>query len=220
MLDIPEDILRRAFRCSIGGSHGTCFTVDYNNRQYIVTAQHLAREVRGSATILIQQEQRLKRCSVNLVGHCKGNVDISVLAAETQLSPQHRVSFGPSGLMLGQDVYILGYPHGIGSEAGELNHHFPIPFVKKAVMSAINHEPSVYLLDSYLTGGFSGSPVVRLPREMQDEDCSIFAVVAERLDEEHPVSHAKQNAGIAVCYDIRYAIDLIDQNPIGFNLRD
>ena len=227
-MDFPEYMLQRAFRCSFGDSQGTCFTIDYKDRQYIVTAQHLVESIDGPAKIQIWQEERWKNCPINLVGHCQGDIDISVLAAKKQLSPQHRLSLGPAKLMLGQDAYILGFPDGLGSEAGELNHKFPFPFVKKAVMSALDYEPSIYFLDSYITGGFSGSPVVCLPREMQDGDCSVVAVVSGHKFEQQPVFvgnepssfHVRQNTGIAVCYDIRYAVDLIDQNPIGFNLRD
>ena len=92
-------------------------------------------------------------------------------------------------------------------------------------MSALDHEPSIYFLDSYVTGGFSGSPVICLPREGQDRDCSILAVVSAytleapvSLGDEPSVYHVERNAGIAECYDIKYAVDLIHQNPIGFEL--
>lgn len=225
-MDIPNYILQRAFRCSFEDSQGTCFTIDYENRQYIVTAKHLVESIHDTAIIQIWQDERWKPCPVNLVGHCQGSIDISVLAAQRQHSPKHCLPLGPSNLMLGQDAYILGFPHGLGSETGELNHNFPFPFVKRAVMSALEQEPSRYFLDSYITGGFSGSPVVCFPREILDGDCSIVAVVSGHLDEVAPVFHGdqpssvKRNTGIAVCYDIRYALALIRQNPIGFNLRE
>ena len=140
--------------------------------------------------------------------------------------------------MLGQDVYVLGYPHGIGSETGELNYTRSLPFVKRAVMSAWNDAPSIYWLDSYVTDGFSGSPVISFPPEMRDSDCSVFAIVSGYRfvpdpvlvddkemsvemsvgDEPSPV-YVKQNTGIAACYDIKYALELIHHNPIGCELQ-
>ena len=217
---IPESILRRTFQCFFGGLQGTCFTADYNNRQYIVTARHNVEGITDSTTIQIMHKQGWRDYSVDLVGHHENDIDISVLAAKQKLPDMSPVRLTTTGMILGQDVHLLGFPYQLGSDLGE----FPLPLIKKGVFAG--YVEGIHLLDGYVTSGFSGGPVVFFPGEDQDKDCSICAVISGYRHEKLAVfdgderSHlrVKSNAGIVVCYDIRYAVDLIRQNPIGFNL--
>ncbi len=43
------NILNRTFHMSYGGSTGTCFTVDVDGRQYLVTARHVVQSTDGLA---------------------------------------------------------------------------------------------------------------------------------------------------------------------------
>ena len=66
-MSITTNILHRTFQFSFGKSRrGTCFTVDYDNRQYIVTARHIVEPITDSATIRIKHEKVWKDCPVNL----------------------------------------------------------------------------------------------------------------------------------------------------------
>ena len=38
---ITINVLLRVFQLKIGDSTGTCFTIDHNGRQYIITAKHV-----------------------------------------------------------------------------------------------------------------------------------------------------------------------------------
>lgn len=231
-MHITKNILQRTFQCVFFGEQGTCFTVDHDNQQYIVTAKHLAAPMREGtpATIQIMHEQDWKDCTVNLVGHCEGNIDISVLAAEMQLSPAHPLPLTSANMILGQDVYLLGFPQGLGTEVGELNQGFPIPIVKRAILSTMERSIGIYLLDGYVTRGFSGGPVAFRSFVEPDTMCSVCAVIGSYKYDIVPVYEnellqretgnvVKHNAGLAVGYDIRYAVDAIGQNPIGFNLQ-
>ena len=111
-MSVTTNILQRTFQFSFGKDGGTCFTIDYENRQYIVTARHTVKSITDSATIHIKHEKVWKPCPVNLVGHCEGKVDISVLAAGSQISRQHPLPPTTGGITLGQDVYFLGFPYG------------------------------------------------------------------------------------------------------------
>ena len=83
------NVLQRTFQLAFDGSSGTCFTVDHNDRQYIVTAKHLVQAITDSATIKIRHDDSWKDCQVNLVGHCDEPIDISVLTARLQISHTH-----------------------------------------------------------------------------------------------------------------------------------
>ena len=225
-MPVTANILQRTFHFSFGKSQGTCFTVDCNNRQYIVTAKHLVEGITDSSTIRIKHEGVWKDCLVNLVGHCKGKVDISVLAVDFQLSPAY--SLPTTGRMtLGQDVYFLGFPYGLASEIGELNRNFPLPLVKKATLSAIDSKTSPFFLDGHNNPGFSGGPVVFSPEGKPDNKLSVAAVISGyRLNMEPVYLEGERtplefvyNTGIIVAYGIKHATDLISRNPIGFNLQ-
>ena len=225
-MPITTNILYRVLRLEFEGSRGTCFTIDYENRQYIVTAQHLVKDMPDSATIRIMHQQTWKKCPVNLVGHCADEIDISVLATNIQLTPKTSLGLTRAGLIFTQDVYLLGFPLGLYSEVPQLNRDFPLPFVKKAILSAMEVGNGLYWLDGHVNKGFSGGPVVFLPSERATGIDSVFAVISgfmtEKVrvfrDETDTGSYIKANAGIVACYYIKYAIDLIRQNPIGFNL--
>ena len=227
-MSITTNILRRTFQFSFGEEQGTCFTIDYDNRQYIVTARHLVDPITDSATIRIKHEKIWKDCPVNLVGHGEGEVDISVLAAGLQISPKYPLPPNAAGLTLGQDVYFLGFPYGLASEVGELNQNFPFPFVKKATVSAMDFNPNRIFLDGHNNRGFSGGPVVFSEVGKPANQLSVAGVISGYRFGTEPVYlkgkptplEFRYNTGIILAYQIKHAVDLISQNPIGFNLED
>ena len=144
------NILQRTFRISHGGQTGTCFTVDVDDRQYLVTAKHLVESVDGSCMVQIFQDGTWKNLPAELVGHGAGSNDITVLAPVTQLSVRYPLHATTAGLTLGQDVLFLGFPYGLANELGELNNYFPVPLVKKGIVSALQFEEArVLLLDGH-----------------------------------------------------------------------
>lgn len=227
-MSITANVLQRTFQFSFGEKQGTCFTIDYDNRQYIVTARHLVAPITDSATIRIKHEEIWKDCPVNLVGHGEGEVDISVLAAGIQISPRCSLPPTVSGLALGQDVYFLGFPYGLTNEVGELNENYPLPFVKKATLSAADSDSNHLFLDGHNNRGFSGGPVVFSEAGKPANQLSVAGVVSAYRFNEEPVYFKgkptplefRDNTGIILVYKIKHAVDLISQNPTGFNLED
>ena len=225
-MSITKSVIQRTFQLSFGGSQGTCFTIDHENRQYIVTARHIVESMTVPATIRIKHKGVWKDCLVNLVGHCKGKVDISVLAVDFQLSPTY--SLPTTGRMtLGQDFYFLGFPYGLTSEVGEFNRNFPFPLIKKATLSAIDSNTNLLFLDGHNNPGFSGGPVVYSQVGEPDHELLVAGVISGYRFNMEPVYlegkrtslEFEYNTGIIVAYGIKHAINLISQNPIGFNLQ-
>ncbi len=134
---IPTKVIDRTFHIQVADSTGTCFTIDVGNKQYLVTAKHIVKDLSGICGIKIFHEKRWKNIPITVVGHCKGDIDISVLTAQLQLSPTHQLEATSARMSYGQDAYFLGFPYGMSSEVGKLNRDFPMPFVKKAIISCM-----------------------------------------------------------------------------------
>lgn len=227
-MNVTTNILQRAFQLQSENGMGTCFTIDVDNRQYLVTARHNVNTIVDCAEINIKHNKIWKILDVTLVGHCEGEIDISVLAAKRQLSPTHPINIGEDGVVLGQDLYFLGFPYGLTNEAGELNNNFPLPLVKKAIFSGMprTSDDKLFLLDGHNNPGFSGGPVIFHPQNGTPNDISILGVISGYInrmmpiyldDKESPLRFG-YNTGIIRSYSITHAIDLISQNPIGFDL--
>lgn len=95
-----------------------------------------------------------------------------------------------------------------------------IAFVKQAIVSAsrrISDSLSVWYLDGYNNPGFSGGPVVASTEKFQT--MQVVGVVFGNRSSERPLEIEKQavqdavvreNTGIIMATDIRYATQLID----------
>ena len=136
------------------------------------------------------------------------------------------------GIVLGQDVYFLGFPYSISSDIGDLNRNFPVSLIKKAILSAFGSNPSdtqVLYLDGHNNPGFSGGPVVFCnPYSIASlsNPYKVAAVISGMKYVEEPVYDSdkrthlvyRYNTGIIVAYRIQYALDLIQANPIGLEI--
>jgi len=131
------------------------------------------------------------------------------------------------GIAFGQDLYFLGFPYGLFSESGDLNNHYPFPFVKKGILSATGEgfgDPGIFFIDGHNNPGFSGGPVVFVPYGKKEFRIagvvSGFQTVGEPVyDQVGSASHFfKVNTGLMVAYNIHGALEAIKANPIGFAL--
>ncbi|MEK6977238.1 MAG: hypothetical protein AABX40_02405, partial [Candidatus Hydrothermarchaeota archaeon] len=134
------------------------------------------------------------------------------------------------GMALGQDVYFLGYPYGLSTDVGpELNADFPLPLVKKAIVSSVvfrDNRLEYLLLDGHNNPGFSGGPVYYTPPGKPQEH-RVAGVISGYRYEWEPV-YLKQkessltykyNTGIIIAVGIRIVLDIIDTNPTGYELK-
>src|SRR3990172_147859 len=153
---VTTNVIQRTFHISILNSTATCFTIEVDDRQYIITSKHVASLINTSSSLKIYHEKKWKDIDITLVGHCEGEVDISVLKTNIQLSPTYEFEPTSNGLIYGQDVFFLGFPYGMFSELGEMNRNFPLPFVKKAIVSSIvltDNKESITYLDGHNNPG-------------------------------------------------------------------
>ncbi|ODA31964.1 hypothetical protein A6X21_22105 [Planctopirus hydrillae] len=217
--------MQSTYRIACEDRSGTCFTIDVDGRQYIVTAKHVVGRTEGKIDLRVHYCQDLQELSCRIVGVTNDDVDIAVLATSMLLSPPLELTPTTSDLLLSQDVYFLGFPYGWHAEVGPLNREFPLPLVKKACVSMLDLRtggPRLMLLDGHNNPGFSGGPVVFAPINTLGATRVAGVVSGYRYDwqnvykgEEETEFRYKYNTGVIVAYSIEYAIELIRANPIG-----
>ena len=207
---------------------GTAFTIDCEEKQYLVTARHVVEGIESGESIFIVQEKRWKTIEINVVGVGEDEVDVAVLACQQQLSPTPKLE--PNNMFpYGQQVYFLGFPFGWDSGGEHINNGLPLPFAKTGIISAftIGDAPDVQkiYLDAHANEGFSGGPVVFSPLDNQKEFRVAGVVVGypKRFqpvvdDNGNTVAHAQENPGLVLAINISHVVALIDANPIGFAL--
>ncbi|MEI8174029.1 MAG: serine protease [Deltaproteobacteria bacterium] len=225
---ITNNVYHRVFQIKVGKSTGTCFTIDIEQKQYVVTARHLIQEWEPGQRMHIFHDKEWKEIEMTLVGRCGGEIDIAVLAPLFQLSPPLSLPATSGGIVWGQDVYFLGFPYGWYGDIGELNRNFPMPFVKKAILSCtymksdgVQH----FFLDGHNNLGFSGGPVVF--KELNNNEFKVASVISGYRYTHEPILAGEQevalayryNTGIIVSYGIKHAVEVISDNPIGLPIR-
>ena len=232
---ITSNVIHRTFHVRYGGGTGTAFAIDHGDKQYLVTARHVVPDITTGGTIDIFHEKQWKHIAVTVVGIGAGKRDIAVLACPIRLAPPHPFEASSAGLVYGQQVYFLGFPFGWDSGAEDINRNFPMPFVKAGVLSALTfEEPSRMYIDAHGNTGFSGGPVVFRTMTPAGGDFSVAGVVSQaprpvltpvvdKLGEPvrangAAIAYLAENQGLVLAYAIRHATDMIESNPIGFDL--
>ncbi|KRG47355.1 hypothetical protein ARC20_03225 [Stenotrophomonas panacihumi] len=224
---IPSNVFTRVLQVKVGDQTGTLFVGDVDGREYLITARHVLTDWDPERPIELWHEGHWKPLGVVVVGMTDEAEDVVVLATNVRLAPGLDLPLNANDLIWGQDVYFLGFPHGWRAEAApEVNRGFPLPFVKKAILSAVHPQGGVetYFLDGHNNPGFSGGPLVFKPpgtdRFKVAGIVTAFRYVDEPIydgDQELPFV-LRQNTGIMVATGVSSALRLINANPIGFAL--
>lgn len=222
---ITSNVISRTFQLKYVDSMATGVVIDVDKRSYLVTARHFANTINGKVEILIRHEGDWKTLTTDLVGHAQGEIDISVLAPEIVLCPPTvPLPADMGGIVYGQDAYFLGYPYGLYGDVGDLNRNFPLPFVKKAIVSCIEDDKDnvqrLYL-DGHNNPGFSGGPVVF--KGQNERNFNVAGIISGYRYDEQPIYKGnsvlpftyRDNSGIIIAYGIKHAVDIAKSNPTG-----
>ncbi len=222
---ITSNVIQRVFRLKYKASAGTCFSIDVEGKQYLVTARHVLQikdtdgkvidEFKtGEAVELLQDNKWISQLGT-LVGH-SDTADVSVFTIPTNI-PAHPLPATMEGFTYGQELYFLGFPYGLKSDVGTLNRNFPLPFVKKGILSAMffNDPGKFFFIDGHNNPGFSGGPVVF--KEVNTNEFKVAGIIhgyqpeyEEKGGNLVPIQNT--NSGIIKAYSINNAIDIISQN--------
>lgn len=233
---VTTNVIFRTFQIAWGDMSGTAFAIDLSGKQYLVTAFHVVKGIQSGDIIKIFHEKEWKSLPIKVVG-LKKEIDVAVLACSSELVPSSFLLI-PSAkrLILGQQVFFLGYPFGWRGGGKEVNSGFPVPMVKAGVVSALNYgDTHLYLLDAHGNKGFSGGPVVFTPFGRAENELHVAGFISHYplplweplVNREgkpvtdstgEPIGYIRENPGIVAVVPIRHVVELIDTNPIGLPL--
>ena len=233
---ITTNVIQRTFHIRCGKRSGTAFAIDRGGKQYLATALHVVEGINSGDEIAIFRDKQWKKSLVDVVGLGQNDVDVAVLSCPIRLAPPHPMEAHSAGLIYGQSIYFLGFPFGWDGGAEYINRDFPVPFVKAGIVSAVvPGNPTRIYIDGHGNKGFSGGPVLFAPNGQPQNQLQVAGIVANyptplkapivdksgtpiMNDHNEPVAFFQENPGFVVAMDIRHATDLIDANPVGFQL--
>jgi hypothetical protein len=220
---ITSNVIHRVFRIKCAGERGSAFAIDLDKYQFLVTAKHVVASVTANPQLKVFSKWKWLSMPVRLVGQAPEPIDIAVLAVDRRLTPTDLPLEGAmAGLLYGQDVYFLGFPYDDLSGYAFGESEYPLPFVKKAIVSSF--DGGLMYLDGHNNPGLSGGPVVYL--RPGDPAFRVAGVISGFRYELEPVFLGEAatelvyeyNTGIVVAHSIDFAIEIARAKPIGFDL--
>jgi hypothetical protein len=223
---VPSEILQKIFLIKHQENTGTSFLVSINNKDYLITAKHLfpaTLSFKPSVNIEILKNDRWVKITATLLVHANPNIDIAVLDLMSSDQKGNLFDLGSEGYYLSQDCYFLGFPFGLKMDdiEGKINNGFPIPFVKKGIISSFvsdSTKMTQIFLDGHNNPGFSGGPVVIINYGTESQHkMRIIGVISAYLNEEKiiktPLGNFKnnENSGIVLSYAFDHVFEIIER---------
>ncbi len=202
--------LRVAEECT-----GTGFLTEQNGCVCLVTARHLVQHLMRGDAIEIQRNGNWEPVVIQEIAH-DPKLDVSVIVTQLPLGViLNSVDLSMERIIYGQDVYFLGFPHGWFGDVGTLLSGYPLPFVKRALVSNLTGGgDKEFYLDGINNPGFSGGPVVF--KNSASGSWQIGGVISGYRYIEQDVIGSKNaelkyevNTGIVVASPINSAVSLI-----------
>ena len=235
---LTTNILQKTFLIRQGNGCGTAFAIESGDREYLITARHVLPE--NSQPVDILHEEQWKPLPVTGIYHHPGGPDVAVMTLGQQIAPNHPAEPTLSGVVLGQEVLMVGFPFGWHHTQFNINNGYPIPFVKAAILSAlIFKETTIAYLDGHNNPGFSGGPLLAEHLPSKNPKCGpkIIGVVSgfwpERTPHPSEIGHLPEhigpypvpedhihlaNSGFILGYGINHVLEVVEANPYGFEL--
>ncbi|MGI9016641.1 MAG: hypothetical protein ACR2HR_05975 [Euzebya sp.] len=137
--------------------------------------------------------------------------DIAVFSLDAEVVPNLDLHPSSDGAVFSQDAYLLGFPYGLGLRTSGITY----PFVKKAIVSAFDHEVAgvvLWFFDGINNPGFSGGPVVF--NKAGTTEWHVAAIISgyrtELVAVNGSAGRVPINTGIIVRYDVCHAVAAID----------
>jgi hypothetical protein len=227
--EVPtSNVIYRVLRIRTAAGSGSAFTIEVDGKQYLITARHNLRGFGAEGEIDLWIEGRWTRTPARAIYPAKEIVDMAALDLGRPVTVTFPLEATSGGLTLGQQVFFLGYPYGLGtSVSGPMPPGFgEIPFVKSGIVSALDTrdaQANVLYLDGQNNPGFSGGPIVFW--HAASRRFRVAGVVRGYRNEALPVLkrkdlgnsgarayndlYTRSNSGIVVGYDIRHVVDAI-----------
>ncbi len=224
-----SNVIYRVLKIRTPTATGSAFTIEVDGRQYLITARHLLAGFGSEGDIDLWIEGRWSRLRGRAIYPASGAVDAAALDLGRPVTVTFPLEPSAGGLTLGQQVYFLGYPYGLGT-AGASAPIPPgfgeIPFLKSGIVSALDDrdpEANLLYLDGQNNPGFSGGPIVFWHAESRRfrvagvvrgyRNEALPVLKRKNLDDPTAPAHndlyTRANSGIVIGSDIRHVVEAI-----------
>lgn len=227
---VTTNVFMRVLRIESGGRAGTAFTTEVNGHQYVITARHNLPKPESIVDVrLFLSDGGWHSFKGRAIYPENSTVDIVALDVGQKVTVEWPLEPTAEGIMLGQQVYFVGYPWGLGSRGGVPAGVAEFPFLKSSILSAIDSQQKdsvIFFLDGQNNPGFSGGPIVF--RDTKSGQFRVAAVVKGYRNEGFPVVKEKDlqnpnakahddlwtrgNSGIVVGYSIAHIVQAIQKD--------
>lgn len=199
---LTTNIIQRVLMVRYGDSFGTAFTIEKDDKQYLISAKHVFSRLTKPDEITVFNDGDWRRLSVNPIFCKQNNIDIVAFDLNGKtITPKHKIELGMDGIVFGQDAYFLGFPYGLSTDSGEINNKYPFPFVKKCIVSSISKQ--IIYLDGHNNRGFSGGPVVVVGN---NNSIKLIGVVSGFLGD---IVNKNENSGIFYAHNISLVMEAL-----------
>jgi hypothetical protein len=190
---VTANVFRRVLMIRTHASEGTAFTIEVDARQYLVTAKHLVAGLRPEDVISVRRGDNWDDVAVK-VFRCDEPIDIAVLVPSKQLTVTFPLEPTMDNIRFGQEIYFVGFPYGLFTDGSNVNKLYPLPFLKRGIMSASGRagDDVVVYVDGNNNPGFSGGPIVFRDLDRGDWTFKVFAVVSGFRHDFSPVLTPKE----------------------------
>jgi hypothetical protein len=156
---IQENLMQRTLHISDSRSTATAFLKLINGKTYLITAKHVVEHLKNGEKLFILHNGKWEHFIIN--GLKLLQEDIAYMDSPVSLIGDVIANEVPT-VVLGCDLYFLGFPFGMYGPQQEFFEYLPAPFIKRATLSTIikTENSLVYILDGMNNEGFSGGPVI------------------------------------------------------------
>jgi hypothetical protein len=220
-IPVTRGLLEHVYHLTTDTLQGTCFLIEYKNQEYLVTAAHLfKRKIKAKSEVKITIDNGTPMSlTAELLKHSDSTVDVAVLRIPISIKKSEVYAID-GGVIIGQQVYFLGYPSFSGLQFATVGKLGTFPLVKGGIFSG-GIQVNGYLLefiDGHNNPGFSGGPVVFYNYENKTNN--ICCIISGYYNEtKNLLIEGKasgylfpENSGIIKSYPASLALRIIDSD--------
>lgn len=187
---------------------GAGILIDINEQQFFVTAKHMFEPENApgnvSTPLHLDMNVRGRWFSQPVIRFGVSDADLAVLELDWD-APWHPITLGSDGVILAQDLFILGFPDGLYNVAFDVKDTMAI--VGRATLSGANSD--CLLIQCNAFHGFSGGPVV----DMTTTTPKVVGIISQYHSGRTPLQYANGHpvpTGFVECVPIEKALDVIN----------
>jgi hypothetical protein len=221
---ITTDVIARTFCINYKDTTGTTFLVKIDSTNYFVTAKHIIKSAKNKDTIRfsIRKDSTWIAMKGIVMVSSNQNIDVAVIKPTNLGGIYYGIDIASFDLIIGDEGFFIGFPFNMSTyDLGRINDGFPIPIVKKLVLSGFLNDngATIYLFDGNNNPGFSGAPILFRDRKNKAQyKYYLIAIVSGYRNQASLISTPigtivfNENSGIIIAYGAEVIEEIIDEN--------